>query len=323
MGETHGENLPRGGRGSAGGPIGSPRQAKSSDRSAIGRLREAAKAHPEDAVAWYNLGDALLAEGNAKDALAPLRKAVDLAPSVDLFRYDLALALLATGKGQEGANHLADIVKVDPGLQKAQSHLGIAAATNLALHLGEQGEWKEAIRRLAPAASIACGILYNLGRFHLRAGDFEQARGFLVAAAAIDTESEDVLHLAGAALMNLGEWQEAERHLERATTLKPPCANAWYDRGVNLARRKDPGLRPRARGCFEEALRIDPAHSWAHYDIACLEALDGRIDAAFEGLERAVRCGLSDAAHVEADDDLATLRRDARWKGLLRKLRTR
>jgi len=128
---------------------------------------------------------------------------------------------------------------------------------------------------------------------------------------------------AGAALMNLGEWQEAERYFDRATTLKPPCANAWYDRGVNLARRKDPALRPRARGCFEEALRIDPAHFWAHYDIACLEALEGRIDEAFAGLDQAVLYGLADTAHIGADDDLATLRGDSRWKRLLRKLRTR
>ena len=77
MGETHGENIPKDGRGCVGGPIGSPPQARSSDRTAIARLREAAKAHPEDPVAWYNLGDALLAEGNSKDSLAPLRKAVD------------------------------------------------------------------------------------------------------------------------------------------------------------------------------------------------------------------------------------------------------
>ncbi len=323
MGEIHGDNVPKSARGSTGGPIRAPRQANPSARNAIGHLREAAKEHPDDPVAWYNLGDALLAEGNAKDSLAPLRKAVDLAPSVDLFRYDLALALLATGEGKEGADLLDRIVQADPGFQKAQSHLGIAAATGLALHLGELGKWKEAIRRLAPAASIACGILYNLGRFHLRDGDFAKARGFLVAAAAIDAESEDSHHLAGAALMNLGEWEEAERYFDRATAMKPPCANAWYDRGVNLARRKDAALRPRARGCFEAALRIDPGHFWAHYDIACMEALEGRIDAAFAGLERVIGCGLADAAHVEADDDLAALRRDARWKALLRRLRTR
>ena len=45
-------------------------------------------------------------------------------------------------------------------------------------------------------------------------------------------------------------------------------------------------------------------------------------DAAFAHLEEAIRCGWSNAGHLAKDADLAPLRDDPRWPGLLERVRS-
>jgi len=71
----------------------------------------------------------------------------------------------------------------------------------------------------------------------------------------------------------------------RATTLNPCFTDAWYDLGVTLSRLKQ---CKRARACFLKALSLDPKYEWAYYDLACLDALEDKPNAAFENLHNAV-----------------------------------
>jgi hypothetical protein len=52
------------------------------------------------------------------------------------------------------------------------------------------------------------------------------------------------------------------------------------------------------------------------YNAACCHALAGDPDDAIAFLTKAVDAGLADLAHLDADQDLATLHRDKRWKKL-------
>lgn len=70
-------------------------------------------------------------------------------------------------------------------------------------------------------------------------------------------------------------------------------------RAVDAARSRYPGRRG----------------SWAFYDAACCYALDGRRDLAFTALDAAIAEGYRDVDHLLVDEDLATLRTDARWPG--------
>jgi thiol-disulfide isomerase/thioredoxin len=53
-----------------------------------------------------------------------------------------------------------------------------------------------------------------------------------------------------------------------------------------------------------------------HYDIACLEALLGRREAALAALGAAAAAGYADAGHLADDPDLAGLRADPAWAGI-------
>ncbi len=75
------------------------------------------------------------------------------------------------------------------------------------------------------------------------------------------------------------------------------------------------------RSRHEEALRLDerlaalrPDDPVIHYNLACSRALLGRVEEALDALRRAVRLGYDDFDHMDKDPDLASLRRDPRYR---------
>ncbi|MBI5365566.1 MAG: tetratricopeptide repeat protein [Planctomycetes bacterium] len=286
------------------------------DTTDLSALRAAVRAAPEDPAAWHALGRALAAAGRWREAETPLAEAVEAAPGDALYRSDLGLALYRQRRYDEAAPHLDRALANDPRLEDPRSCLGIKAVTQLALCHAQSGRHARAAETLAPALPLAIEILAHLGRFHLSAGDHLAARRILVPAAALAPLAEDIVHGAGLALLLLGEWEEAEAHLERATHLAPPCVEAWYDRGLNLTRTRRVDLRPAARAHFEKALAMNPRHAWAEHGLACLAARDGDADEAFRRLARARAAGLSDRAAFEEEPDLAPLRSEPRWKSI-------
>ena len=67
----------------------------------------------------------------------------------------------------------------------------------------------------------------------------------------------------------------------------------------------------------EQALAIDPGDAGVRYNVACLYALEGEKDRAFECLEKAVRAGFGNRAWIEKDPDLESLRDDPRFTALM------
>ena len=78
-------------------------------------------------------------------------------------------------------------------------------------------------------------------------------------------------------------------------------------------------------GRIEDGLAVDrrlvaiiPKSPIAHYNLACSLSLLGKIDEAIESLEHAVRLGYNDFDYLEHDPDLANVRRDGRYRSLIR-----
>ena len=199
-----------------------------------------------------------------------------------MYRYDLGLALYRLGRYEEASREFAGIVADDPQLKRASSVLGLASLTNLALSQDMLGRTDEAADTLAPALQSAVDIIYNLGRLKLQAERAAEAIDLLQAAALLAPESEDIIHAVGTALIRLKRRSEAAPFLIRATKLNG-CAGAWYD-------------------------------------LACLAALEGKANAAFENLEKAVAQGFRDVQHLRRDADLRSLRPDHRWKAIVAKI---
>jgi len=287
-------------------------------QSALANLRKAVEKQPDSALAWYQYGDALLALNQVEEAVPPLRKAVELSPDTALFHYDLGLALYELKQPEAAMEEFAGIVAGDPKLKCAWSSLMLAAMTNLALSQEKLGRHDQSIQALLPALDTAVGILFNLGFLHFRARCFDAALPFAHAAYILKPNNEDVVHQYGSILSEINRPAEAVKILKLATELNPDCGGAWYDLGLAHARLKQ---RSRARECFLKSLQIDPDRAWSRYDLACLDALEGRRDEAFENLMQAVVRGVRDIGYLRRDEDLRSLRRDRRWKTLLTTIR--
>ena len=77
-------------------------------------------------------------------------------------------------------------------------------------------------------------------------------------------------------------------------------------------------------GCYDRSLalgqrlvELQPLDFIAHYNLACSHAMLNQVTAGLNALERALRLGYSDLAHLEADSDLDALRLDPRFDKIL------
>lgn len=75
------------------------------------------------------------------------------------------------------------------------------------------------------------------------------------------------------------------------------------------------------KGLYEEGLKVDlrlavlrPDDPVVLYNLACSYSLLNNIDVAFMNIKKAINCGYSDIRHMEQDQDLDNLRKDARFK---------
>jgi quercetin dioxygenase-like cupin family protein len=90
--------------------------------------------------------------------------------------------------------------------------------------------------------------------------------------------------------------------------------SAWEStfRAAALAR-SDP---PRALEILAEGLEAHPESASLHYEVACLEAVDGNRDAALAALRRAVELKPNVAGWARDDEDFASLRDDPEFRAL-------
>jgi len=75
-------------------------------------------------------------------------------------------------------------------------------------------------------------------------------------------------------------------------------------------------------GLAEELAAHHPYNGGLLYDLACLRALAGNPAAAMRSLEKAVEAGWLNAAHAEADPDLASVRNRPDFRALLARMRS-
>lgn len=73
-------------------------------------------------------------------------------------------------------------------------------------------------------------------------------------------------------------------------------------------------------GVDRRLVRLVPHNPTVHYNLACSLALLGRRDDALDALERSVELGYDDFEFLLGDPDLASLRDEVRFRGLVRLL---
>lgn len=161
----------------------------------------------------------------------------------------------------------------------------LTAHVNRCMAAGRLNEAEAALReiaRLNPREHFAWALL---ARAALERGEAEAAVELIRRALDADRKNADYLNLLGVAHGELGRYDDALAALRRSLREQPASAEAHYNVGKVLEKRRELAA---ARDAFSRAAAIDPRYPNARYMYARALLQLGKVDAAARELDRAL-----------------------------------
>lgn len=119
------------------------------------------------------------------------------------------------------------------------------------------------------------------------------------------------------ALFDAQKYAEAAKAYEAITKEQPKNAEAWFRLGYSL---HVLGQLDAAIAAHTKAAEFPDYRPVALYNLGCAQALKGNPDAAFDALNKSVDSGFNELKQLQQDEDLKTLRQDARYAALVERL---
>jgi tetratricopeptide (TPR) repeat protein len=178
------------------------------------------------------------------------------------------VAALASGNHVESRAALELAVRADP-LRADHALAALSVLAEVTGHAEEAMRFAEEALERNPISPFA---LFQRGRLLGLQDDYQGARGALLGALGQELDFEDALVALGEMAFRLGQFEDAERYLERAVGLNAGRAEVHGLRGLNLLRLGSVGP---AREAFEAALALAPADPTAQAGRAWCVYLDG------------------------------------------------
>jgi tetratricopeptide (TPR) repeat protein len=165
------------------------------------------------------------------------------------------------------------------------TRLLVAAVAFLALAAPAQPRAQPAAQ---PGAALAPRHVLDAIAAALGGDDLAAAKAAIDPAIAAFPEDPVVRNLAGVIDARRGESRAAQDHFEAAIRLQPRAPAAYINLGRLLQERAgaDPEARPAALAVYARLLAIDPQQPEALFQTAVLQVLDGRFEAARQGIDR-------------------------------------
>lgn len=312
--------------------------------SAVTLWTDAIRTQPDDAMAHYNLGVALLDAGRPPtESMARFEETLRLDPDHPGALDNLGLVLLRQRRYDEARRYFERAIALDPENAVARNNLGA-----LELDLRRPAAAIPHLERaLAVERDLPKGVVHrNLGKALVAVGRAEAGLGHLDRAVRLDPDDAEAQNGRGTALLALGRPADAVPSFEAALRLDPDdagtennLATALLQSGRidvavrhlqrvllrepdNLGARNNFGTALRTLGRTPEAieqftlvLARDPSHATAHYNLGSALLDSGRPDEAVGHFESALRLGLDDA-QVRFKCAIALVHADRRAEGV-------
>lgn len=235
----------------------SPAEAAQNEQ-AMAQAKKAMAENPNDAAAYFTLGDSAQASGKLTEALSYYKNGVRLQPASAVGHAKLGLVYKALDNHREAIAAYLKAVELDPGFAQVYNNLGL-------LYEGE--DKKKAITMYQKALELQPNLgeaANNLGYLYLGMGRENEAIPLFQKAIGIYPTNPLPHNNLGLAHFNLGHYAEAAACFQQAMTVEPTFAPAVN----NLSR---VALR---LGNIQEALDYaEQAKALGFTDPAHLEAL--------------------------------------------------
>jgi tetratricopeptide (TPR) repeat protein len=297
-------------------------------RTAVEMLRSVVDLDPGFAEAWARLAQACVAMGFSFEPDADwtdvaenaIERALSLDPTNVQARVGKGRLLWSPDRGfqnRAALEALGDAVRINP-----TSHQALLWQALVFMHVGLL---PEALAGLNEALAIQPDDPFTLnfaGQVHEFLGHHEQAGKYQTLALSQDPTHQFALLFTPTALVHLGNFDAAERGIRSAKAILGEDKLLIATEAMMWARRGD-GEKAEERLSVAEAESKTVAHShhaWHH--IASTHALLGRPAEAVRWLEKAATTGLPNHPLFNNDANLASLKGDAGFDALIRRLET-
>jgi tetratricopeptide (TPR) repeat protein len=222
--------------------------------------RLALELRPDDADIHCNLAIAQRQLGLLDESIASSRRAIALDPMRSVAHNNLGLVLAVKGQRAEAVASYRLALKHNPGYVEALNNLGAVLP-----ELGERGEAVAVLTRALELDSKRAQTHVNLGNLLFESRRISDAVAHYRRALLIEPDNALAHADLGAALRMQGKITEAEASCRTALNADPKCVAALWLLGELHA---DRGQFSAATDCFQQAIAIDPAYSYAYYSIA-------------------------------------------------------
>ena len=309
---------------------------------AIAAFEDATRHDPEYAIAWAALGGAYTLKGSflsipdmMHQAIDIERRALALDPRLADAHMWLGSGLLGLGRTDDAIAEIREALRLEP--DSGQAHQGLARA-----YWVGRGDFKSAIPVFERAIELNPQAGYSyLQLALLLAWEGQLDRAAEMCRRAVDLQEQFISGNAGLQIVGAhgrlgyvyylrGNYDEALREYERELAFIGSSDHALRERtlielnvkiGAAYQRqhRSDDAERhfSRAVKAFEARVSTGADNPFTRYYIACLHALRGDADRAFDSLERvALELPALTAARARVDVDLVSLRGDPRFADL-------
>ena len=171
---------------------------------------------PDNADAWYLLGEIEAVRGNHARAAEMTRRAIALNGKESHFHYALGCALQAIGDTQGAADEFRRTLVLDPSHAAAHINLGSLQQVEAEKRAAPR-ELEDALEHFRAASRIApnhAGPWLNIGYAMERDRRLEDAIGYFDRALALDPGLAEAHFNRSLALLALGRWREGWREYE-------------------------------------------------------------------------------------------------------------
>jgi tetratricopeptide (TPR) repeat protein len=288
--------------------------------TAVALWRDAATHQPDDPMAHYNLGVALVAENRLDEAMHEFERTLALDPDHGGALDNLGMVLKRLGRPADAVVRFERALRVDRDDTVAHNNLGAAlidlgraedAIPHLARALADEpqatvhlnmgralidvGRADDGLRHLEEAVRLGAGdadAQYSLGVTLTKVGRPRDAVPHLERAVGLRSDDAEAHDALATALLASGEPEPAVGHYRRALELRPESVETRNNLGAALLalHRPDEAIRE-----LEIAVRARPEHANAHYNLATALLDVGRADEAGEHFRETVRLSPNDA----------------------------
>lgn len=201
---------------------------------AVREYRTALELDPDDPLVRYNLGFALVRQGDREEAKTLFRQAIELDPDYRNAHYNLAVALAEEGAWREAAKHFAEACRIDPLDHGAR----LEWATAL-LQAGEPERALEELERTLAAvdsqnSAFEGRVRLDLGALRERTGDREAALAHFEEAARLAADRPEVHAALAGALARAGRFADAAAAFQAAVELDPQDVGLRFGQAMAL-----------------------------------------------------------------------------------------